>query len=217
MNWPWPANKNLAAAYDRGFFNDLITPFNGLSKDNNLRADSSMEKLGKLKPAFGKNLGEAATMTAGNSTPLTDGASAVLLGSEEYAQANDLPMLANFVDFEAAAVDFVHGEEGLLMAPAYATARMLKRNNLTLQDFDFYRDPRSLRRHRAVHAQGMGRRRILPREAWLGCPAGRHRPVEAERQRLLALGSRTPICRHRRPHYRQHRKECCMKRARAAH
>ena len=132
------SHQNLAAAYDRGFFNDLITPFNGLSKDNNLRADSTMEKLGKLKPAFGKNLGDAATMTAGNSTPLTDGASAVLLGSEDYAQANDLPMLANFVDFEAAAVDFVHGAEGLLMAPAYATARMLERNNLTLQDFDFY-------------------------------------------------------------------------------
>ncbi len=77
-------------------------------------------------------------MTAGNSTPLTDGASVVLLGSEDYARANDLPMLANFVDFEAAAVDFVHGAEGLLMAPAYAVARMLKRNNLTLQDFDFY-------------------------------------------------------------------------------
>ncbi|MCZ4141544.1 acetyl-CoA acetyltransferase, partial [Escherichia coli] len=76
------SHKNLAAAYDRGFFNDLITPFNGLAKDNNLRADSSMEKLAKLKPAFGKNLGEEATMTAGNSTPLTDGASTVLLGSE---------------------------------------------------------------------------------------------------------------------------------------
>ncbi|MCV9995995.1 acetyl-CoA C-acetyltransferase [Paeniglutamicibacter sp. ZC-3] len=132
------SHKNLAAAYDRNFFDDLITPFAGVSRDNNLRADSTLEKLATLKPAFGRNLGAAATMTAGNSTPLTDGASAVLLGSEEYARENDLPMLANFVDFEAAAVDFVHGAEGLLMAPAYAVARILKRNNLTLQDFDFY-------------------------------------------------------------------------------
>ncbi|WP_421015488.1 acetyl-CoA C-acyltransferase, partial [Glutamicibacter creatinolyticus] len=132
------SHQNLAAAYERGFFDDLMTSFNGLSRDNNLRPDSSLEKLGSLKPAFGKSLGDEATMTAGNSTPLTDGASAVLLGSEEYAKANNLPMLANFVDFEAGAVDFVHGAEGLLMAPAYAVARILKRNNLTLQDFDFY-------------------------------------------------------------------------------
>ncbi|MFL4478672.1 acetyl-CoA C-acetyltransferase [Paeniglutamicibacter sp. ORCA_105] len=132
------SHKNLAAAYDRNFFDDLITPFAGVSRDTNLRADSTLEKLASLKPAFGRNLGAAATMTAGNSTPLTDGASVVLLGSEEYARANDLPMLANFVDFEASAVDFVHGAEGLLMAPAYAVARILKRNNLKLQDFDFY-------------------------------------------------------------------------------
>lgn len=132
------SHRNLAAAYERNFFDDLITPFAGVVRDTNLRPDTSLEKLGTLKPAFGKNLGEAATMTAGNSTPLTDGASAVLLGSEEYASTHDLPMLANFVDFEAASVDFVHGAEGLLMAPAYAVARILERNNLTLQDFDFY-------------------------------------------------------------------------------
>lgn len=132
------SHKNLAAAYERNFFDDLITPFAGVSKDTNLRADSTIEKLASLKPAFGRNLGAEATMTAGNSTPLTDGASAVLLGSEDYAREHDLPMLANFVDFEAAAVDFVHGADGLLMAPAYAVARMLKRNNLTLQVFDFY-------------------------------------------------------------------------------
>ncbi|RAX47959.1 acetyl-CoA C-acetyltransferase [Arthrobacter sp. AQ5-05] len=132
------SHKNLAAAYERNFFDDLMTPFAGVSKDTNMRADSSLEKLATLKPAFGKNLGAEATMTAGNSTPLTDGASAVLLGSEEYAREHDLPMLANFVDFEAAAVDFVHGADGLLMAPAHAVARILKRNNLSLQDFDFY-------------------------------------------------------------------------------
>lgn len=132
------SHRNLAAAYERGFFDDLMTSFNGLSRDNNLRPDSTLEKLGSLKPVFGKSLGDEATMTAGNSTPLTDGASTVLLGSEEYAREHSLPMLANFVDFEAAAVDFVHGSEGLLMAPAYATARLLERNGLTLQDFDFY-------------------------------------------------------------------------------
>ncbi|ASN39467.1 acetyl-CoA C-acetyltransferase [Paeniglutamicibacter terrestris] len=132
------SHKNLAAAYERNFFDDLITPFAGVTKDTNLRGDSTLEKLASLKPAFGKNLGAEATMTAGNSTPLTDGASVVLLGSEDFARQHELPMLANFVDFEAAAVDFVHGAEGLLMAPAYAVARILERNNLTLQDFDFY-------------------------------------------------------------------------------
>ncbi|GAA4365525.1 acetyl-CoA C-acetyltransferase [Paeniglutamicibacter cryotolerans] len=132
------SHQNLAAAYDRHFFDDLMTPYRGVARDTNLRADTTAQKLAKLKPAFGKSLGEAATMTAGNSTPLTDGASVVLLGSEDYARANDLPMLANFVDFEAGAVDFVKGAEGLLMAPAYAVPRLLARNGLTLQDFDFY-------------------------------------------------------------------------------
>lgn len=132
------SHKNLAAAYDRHFFDDLITPFRGLSRDSNLRADSTLEKLASLKPVFGRNLGNAATMTAGNSTPLTDGASTVLLASEEWAQANELPMLANVVDGEAAAVDFVHGKDGLLMAPAFAVPRMLARNGLTLADIDFF-------------------------------------------------------------------------------
>jgi acetyl-CoA C-acetyltransferase len=132
------SHKNLAAAYDRGFFDDLVTPYHGLTRDANLRADTSLEKLGKLGPVFGKNLGEKATMTAGNSTPLTDGASAVLIGSEDYARAHDLPMLADIVDSEAAAVDFVHGKEGLLMAPAYAVPRLLARNNLSFEDFDYF-------------------------------------------------------------------------------
>ncbi|ALE92112.1 acetyl-CoA acetyltransferase [Arthrobacter alpinus] len=132
------SHKNLAAAYDRHFFDDLVTPFRGLSRDSNLRADSSLEKLASLKPAFGRNLGDAATMTAGNSTPLTDGASTVLLASEDWAQAHDLPMLATVVDGEAAAVDFVHGKDGLLMAPAFAVPRMLARNGLTLADIDFF-------------------------------------------------------------------------------
>ena len=130
------SHQKLAAAYERGFLDDQVTPFRGLERDNNLRADSSVEKLAKLKPVFGK--GEAATMTAGNSTPLTDGASVVLLASEEWAQERGLPVLAYITASETAAVDYVHGGEGLLMAPAYAMARMLQREGLSLQDFDFY-------------------------------------------------------------------------------
>ena len=130
------SHHHLAASYDRGFQDDLVTPFNGLDRDQNLRADSSLEKLAKLKPVFGK--GAAATMTAANSTPLTDGASTVLLSSEDWATEHGHEVLAYFVDCETAAVDFVHGGEGLLMAPAYAVPRLLERNGLTLQDFDFY-------------------------------------------------------------------------------
>jgi acetyl-CoA C-acetyltransferase len=130
----------MAAAYDRGFFDDLVTPFLGLTRDQNLRPDSSMEKLAGLQPVFATGLpeGAVATMTAGNSTPLSDGASAVLLASDEWAAANDLPVLAHLVDAQTAAVDYVHGGEGLLMAPVYAMPVLLARNGLTLQDFDFY-------------------------------------------------------------------------------
>ncbi|KRC89990.1 acetyl-CoA acetyltransferase [Terrabacter sp. Root85] len=130
------SHRHLAAAYERGFFDDLVTPYLGVSRDTNLRADSTVEKLSTLKPVFGK--GDGATMTAGNSTPLTDGASAVLLASEEWAAEHRLTPLAWFVDAETAAVDYVHGDEGLLMAPAYAVPRLLARNGLSLQDFDFY-------------------------------------------------------------------------------
>jgi acetyl-CoA C-acetyltransferase len=130
------SHHNLAAAYDRGFFDDLVTPFLGLTRDDNLRPDSTTEKLATLKPVFGK--GEGATMTAANSTPLTDGASAVLLASDEWAAEHNLPVWAHLVDAQTAAVDYVHGGEGLLMAPAYAMPVMLARNGLTLQDFDLY-------------------------------------------------------------------------------
>ena len=132
------SHRNMAAAYDRGFFDDLVTPYRGLVKDANLRPDTTMEKLAKLKPVFGRSLGDSATMTAGNSTPLTDGASVVLLGSEDYAREHDLPMLANIVDAEAGAVDFVHGRDGLLMAPAFAVPRLLARHGLSFDDFDFF-------------------------------------------------------------------------------
>lgn len=131
------SHRNLAAAWDSGFFDDLVTPFRGLVRDQNLRADTSMEKLSKLKPTFGLGLSTPATMTAGNSTPLTDGASAVLLASDEWAAAHDLPVLAAVVDAEVAAVDFVHGDEGLLMAPVYAVPRLLARQGLALEDLDF--------------------------------------------------------------------------------
>jgi acetyl-CoA C-acetyltransferase len=129
------SHQKLAAAYERGFFDDLLTPFLGLARDANLRPDSTAAKLGKLKPAFG---GRDGTMTAGNSTPLTDGASTVLLGSEEWAAQRKLPVLAYLTFCETAAVDYVHGGEGLLMAPAYAVPRMLARAGLGLGDFDFY-------------------------------------------------------------------------------
>ncbi len=129
------SHRNLAAAYDRGFYDDLMTPFLGLERDQNLRPDSTPEKLAKLRPVFG---GENGTMTAGNSTPLSDGASTVLLATDEWAEEHGHRVLAHFVDAETAAVDYVHGGEGLLMAPAYAVPRMLDRAGITLQDFDLY-------------------------------------------------------------------------------
>ncbi len=130
------SHVNLAKSYDRGFQNDLITPYLGLETDQNLRADTTLEKLAKLKPVFGN--GETATMTAGNSTPLTDGASTVLLATDEWAADHGLRPLAYLTHSQTAAVDYVKGAEGLLMAPAYAVPRMLKRAGLTLQDFDYY-------------------------------------------------------------------------------
>lgn len=136
------SHQNMAAAYDRGFFDDLVTPFLGLTRDDNLRPDSNVEKLATLEPAFGVKLGDA-TMTAGNSTPLTDGASVALLSTDEWAASRNLPVLAHLVDSETAAVDYVHAPrghytDGLLMAPTYAIPRLLARNGLTLQDFDYY-------------------------------------------------------------------------------
>ena len=134
------SHKNLARAYDEGFFDDLITPYKGLTRDNNLRPDTTLDKLAKLKPVFGKKNANP-TMTAANSTPLTDGASCVLLANDEWAKERGLKPLAYIVHQETAAVDFIGksgDKEGLLMAPAYAVPRMLERAGLTLQDFDFY-------------------------------------------------------------------------------
>jgi acetyl-CoA C-acetyltransferase len=129
------SHRHLAVAYDTGFLDDLVTPYLGLERDQNLRGDSSVEKLAKLSPVFG---GDEGTMTAGNSTPLSDGASAVLLASEQWAADRGIPVQAYLVDAQTAAVDHVHKREGLLMAPAYAMPRMLERGGSALEDFDFY-------------------------------------------------------------------------------
>jgi acetyl-CoA C-acetyltransferase len=132
----YESHNKAAAAYERGFFADLVVPFRGVERDNILRPDTTVEKLAALKPAFDRTSGKG-TLTAGNSTPLTDGASAALLSSDEWAKAHGREPLAYLVDAQVAAIDFVHGE-GLLMAPAWAVAQLLARNGLTLQDFDFY-------------------------------------------------------------------------------
>lgn len=129
------SHKNAAKAWADGFYNDLVVPFAGATKDNNVR-ESTLEKMAKLKPAFERSA--KGTITAANATPLTDGASAVFLCSEEFAKANNIPIQAYFVDCQVAAVDFLVKKEGLLMAPAYAVPKMLARQGITLQDFDFY-------------------------------------------------------------------------------
>lgn len=129
------SHLNAARAYDEGFFEDIVVPFQGVTEDNNMRRDSSLEKLAKLKPVFDRSA--TGTMTAGNSTPLTDGAAAVLLASEQWAQQRGLPVQAYLSYAKSAAVDFVK-DEGLLMAPAYAVPAMLRDAGLGLQDFDFY-------------------------------------------------------------------------------
>jgi acetyl-CoA C-acetyltransferase len=125
-----------AAAWKDGFYSDLVVDYLGLKQDNNIRPDTTPEKLGKLKPSF--DLTGAGTLTAGNSTPLTDGASAVLLATDEWAKKRNLPVLAHLTFGKQWAVDFASGKEGLLMAPAYAVPAMLKDAGITLQDFDYY-------------------------------------------------------------------------------
>ncbi|MCW3038820.1 MAG: acetyl-CoA acetyltransferase [Solirubrobacterales bacterium] len=175
------SHHNLAAAYERGFQADLVTPFLGLERDQNLRPDSSVEKLAKLKPVFG---GPQGTMTAGNSTPLSDGAAAVLLASEEWAQERGLPVLAHLVTGETAAVDYVGGDEGLLMAPAYAVPRMLDRLGLTLQDFDIYEI------HEAFASQVLSTLKAWEDAVFCQERLGRSAPLGAiDRSRLNVNGS----------------------------
>jgi len=129
------SHQKMSKAYDEGFFDDMLTPYLGLTLDNNVRKDTSMEKLAKLKPAFNKENG---SLTAGNSTPFTDGASCVLLASEDWAREHNLPILACITFAEVAAIEYVKDRQNLLLAPVYASTRMLKKAGLTLQDFDFY-------------------------------------------------------------------------------
>ncbi|HEY6731558.1 MAG TPA: acetyl-CoA C-acetyltransferase [Solirubrobacterales bacterium] len=174
------SHKNLAAAYDRGFFDDLMTPYIGLDRDQNLRPDSSLEKLAKLKPVFG---GPEGTMTAANSTPLSDGASAVLLASEEWAKEHDLPILAYITEAQTAAVDHIHKREGLLMAPAYAMPQMLDRAGLKLQDFDYYEI------HEAFAAQVLCTLKAWEDKGFCSEKLGRDKPLGAiDRKKLNVNG-----------------------------
>jgi acetyl-CoA C-acetyltransferase len=176
------SHRKLAAAYERGFFDDLMTAYLGLDRDQTLRPDASLEKLAKLKPVFGD--GDGATMTAGNSTPLSDGASAVLLASEEWAAERELPVLAHFVDSETGAVDYVNGDDGLLMAPVYAVPRMLDRAGLRLQDFDFYEI------HEAFASQVLATLKAWEDPAFCRDRLGRDEPLgPIDRDRLNVNGS----------------------------
>lgn len=176
------SHHKLAAAYERGFFDDLVVSFRGVTRDNILRPDTTIEKLATLKPAFDRVSGRG-TLTAGNSTPLTDGAAACLLASEEWAAAHGHEVLCRIRDVHVAAVDFVHGE-GLLMAPTVAVAEMLARNGLTLQDFDIYEI------HEAFAAQVLCTLRAWESEEYcrnrlgLSAPLGRIDPA-----RLNPVGS----------------------------
>lgn len=176
------SHHRLAAAYERGFFDDMVVAFRGVSRDNILRADSTLEKLATLKPAFDRSSGRG-TLTAGNSTPLTDGAAACLLSTDEWAAAHGHEVLCHVRDAHVAAVDFVHGE-GLLMAPTVAVAEMLARNGLTLQDFDIYEI------HEAFAAQVLCTLKAWESDDYTRTRLGLDRaPGPIERERLNIHGS----------------------------
>lgn len=180
------SHLRLAAAYERGFFDELMTPYLGLTSDQNLRPDASAEKLARLRPVFGTRGPDAdrATLTAGNSSPLTDGAATVLLASEEWAAGRNLPVLAWLGPSEVAAVDFVHGDDGLLMAPAYAVPRLLDRAGLTLRDFDFYEV------HEAFAAQVLATLAAWESAEFCRDRLGRDAPLGAiDREKLNVTGS----------------------------
>ena len=162
------SHLKAAAAYDAGFYEDLIVPFMDAEEDNNIRRDTSFEKLQTLKPVFDKS--EAGTMTAGNSTPLTDGAAAVLLSTEEWAARKNLPVIAYLTHCKVAAVNFIQGD-GLLMAPVYAVSEMLKDAGLNLQDFDFYEI------HEAFAAQTIATLKAWQSEQFCRDRLGRNQPL----------------------------------------
>lgn len=174
------SHQKLANAYDEGFIADMITPFMGLNSDNNLRRDTSLEKLSKLKPAFDEQSG---TLTAGNSTPLSDGASAVLLASEDWAAKHNLSVLAYITFAEVAAIEYVNNKHNLLMAPVLAADRMLRKANLKLQDFDFYEI------HEAFSAQVLATLKIYESEK-LSKEIGLEKPLGSiDQSKLNVKGS----------------------------
>lgn len=170
-----------AAAYTEGFFDDLVFPYHGVARDNNLRPDSSLEKLATLRPAFDRS--GSGTLTAGNSTPLTDGAAAVFLASEDYARQHNLPVLAWLTQARSAAVDFVGGD-GLLMAPTIAVSELLENSGLSLQDFDFYEI------HEAFAAQVLCTLKAWESEEYCRTVLGRDTALGAiDRSRMNVKGS----------------------------
>ena len=175
------SHKKAAAAYERGFYQDLLVSFRGIERDNNLRPDTSLEKLAALKPVFDRTSGQG-TLTAGNSTPLTDGASACLLASEDWAKAHGHEPLAYLRDAQVAAIDFVHGD-GLLMAPTLAVPVLLARNGLTLQDFDFYEI------HEAFAAQVLCTLRAWESEDYCRTKLGRGALGSIDPARMNVVGS----------------------------
>ncbi len=176
------SHHRLAAAYDAGFFDDLVTPYRGLTRDENMRPDTSLERLSRLRPVFGR--GATATMTAGNSSPLTDGASVVLLASEAWAAERGLAVLGFLTAHETAAVDYVGGREGLLMAPAYAMPRMLARAGITLQEVDFYEI------HEAFASQVLATLKAWEDPIFCRARLGLDEPLGAiDRDRLNVVGS----------------------------
>jgi len=179
------SHTKAAAAWEKGFFDPLVTPWSGAARDNNVRADTSLEKLASLKTAFSKR--EDATLTAGNSTPLTDGAAAVLLASEDWAKAHDLPIQAWLRTGRTAAVDYVH-DEGLLMAPTIAVSEMLIATGLALQDFDFYEI------HEAFAAQVLCTLRAWESEDYCRDRLGRDAPLGAiDRSRMNVEGGSVAV------------------------
>lgn len=175
------SHQKMAQAYESGFFDDLMTPLAGLDRDNVLRKDTTLERLAALKPCFDREKG---TLTAGNSSALTDGASAVLLASEDWAKEHNLPIKAYLTFSQVAAVDFVGKKEGLLMAPAYAIAKMLQRANLTFQDFDFYEI------HEAFAAQVLSTLKALEDERFCKERLGLDSPLGSiDRAKLNVYGS----------------------------
>lgn len=174
------SHQRLAAAWAQGLFDDLVTPYRGLTRDETLRPDTSLERLATLPAVFG---GEDGTMTAGNSTPLSDGAAAVLLAGDDWARERGLPVLAHVVDVEAAAVDYVHGDEGLLMGGAYAVPRLLARRGESLDDFAF------VEIHEAFAGTVLSTVAAWADEEFCRTQVGVDAPGPVDRERLNVAGS----------------------------